>query len=413
MEKKLRIAAGVGLVILLAYLILLATHHGDFRVFLKAGKMVLSGENPYNIWIPTKGDNKALYFYSPLFALITGAFSSVHRFVPNLIWLLASAYWTWRCLIIGSEQLQLHRLSGKARGIILTLAIVFIVRFWIDNMKMIQMTLFMLWAILESLHQIEKGNRWRGSILLALAINVKVLPIVLLPYLIYRSRWREAGLTVLGLGFFLILPALFLGWDFNLQLLGGWWEAIDPTRESHELELELGPHSLTALIPNLLMDTEGVLDYPRHIVNLAPEKAKMVLQAVRLLLIGFTLYFLGFPPGKSKSNGRRFWETAYLCLVIPLIFPHMQKYNFVLCLPAALWLVSWLWQHPKMQRGKRWWLVISLFMLSFALMTLTTDGLIGRDLNRITQHFKLITYGTLLLIVPLALARKNKLLVGE
>ena len=46
-----------------------------------------------------------------------------------------------------------------------------------------------------------------------------------------------------------------------------------------------------------------------------------------------------------------------------------------------------------------------LIFLSFVLMTLSTDGLIGRNLNDITQHFKTITWGALLLVVALILAK--------
>jgi hypothetical protein len=38
-------------------------------------------------------------------------------------------------------------------------------------------------------------------------------------------------------------------------------------------------------------------------------------------------------------------------------------------------------------------------------MTLTTDGVIGRHYNNITQHYKTITYGAILIAVALAVSR--------
>ena len=43
----------------------------------------------------------------------------------------------------------------------------------------------MLWACLESIHQIRNKRDLKGAVILALAINIKILPIVFLPYLIY------------------------------------------------------------------------------------------------------------------------------------------------------------------------------------------------------------------------------------
>ncbi|HNP48392.1 MAG TPA: hypothetical protein PKL85_06110, partial [Bacteroidia bacterium] len=44
-------------------------------------------------------------------------------------------------------------------------------------------------------------------------------------------------------------------------------------------------------------------------------------------------------------------------------------------------------------------------MLFFVCTTLTTDGLIGKELNQISQHFKIVTYGALVLILLLVICR--------
>ncbi len=54
--------------------------------------------------------------------------------------------------------------------------------------------------------------------------------------------------------------------------------------------------------------------------------------------------------------------------------------------------------------GLKWYTLMTIMCLSFILMTLSTDGVIGRDLNTITQHFKTITWGALFLIFALLIA---------
>jgi hypothetical protein len=58
-----------------------------------------------------------------------------------------------------------------------------------------------------------------AGICLAVAINIKYLPIVLLPYLLLRRRWMAAGATVVGTAGLALLPALATGWGTNIHYL--------------------------------------------------------------------------------------------------------------------------------------------------------------------------------------------------
>ena len=186
-----------------------------------------------------------------------------------------------------------------------------------------------------------------------------------------------------------------------------WFETINPVNSEHLLETDLGPHSLTAWIPVLLTDTEGVLEAQRNMVNLDRDRDILIMNLIRLALLGLTLYVLKWPPFKRTILlEQSLYEISYLFLFIPLIFPHQQKYAFFCLLPAWFYLTnSW---YSLYLKGKdegcsklRFIFLTGLICTSFLLMTLTTDGLIGRDLNEITQHHKLITIGACLLIPAL------------
>ncbi len=106
-------------------------------------------------------------------------------------------------------------------------------------------------------------------------------------------------------------------------------------------------------------------------------------------------------------------EISYLLLIIPLIFPHQQKYTFLLALPALYYISYFLLISYKKGAGgintKKYYTILTLFILSFILVTLTTDGIIGRNLNLITQHYKAITYGAIILIFNLILCKPTDL----
>jgi hypothetical protein len=196
--------------------------------------------------------------------------------------------------------------------------------------------------------------------------------------------------------------------ETNNFLLLEWWSVINPSNSEHLAEGGLGFHSLTALIPSLLTKIDGEIIYSRNMFNISLEYTTYILNVVRLLLIASTLFILKWPPfKKATSKIQSIQEISLILLLIPLIFPHQQKYAFLLCVPAQVYLTYFIVFNYQVRKqimnGFKWNLIIFLYVLSFILMTLTTDGLIGRELNNLTQHFKTITYGALMILSALYL----------
>ncbi len=407
LKKGFYVVVGV---LVSAFCIKLAFNNGDFKVFLEAAKLLKAGENPYNVWIFVSEGNYCLYFYSPLWVVLLTPFADLPNFIPNLIWLVANLFFLYRSWILLKQYVEKFYLSIKQLRWLLFLCLLMSFRFIMYNFGMIQMTLFLLWGCLESIRLMRDQKPGWGGVLLALVINIKIVPIVLVPYLLYRRYFKGLLYVLIFTTAFLFLPAIYTGWNQNLYLLSEWWVVINPGNAEHLIEAELGPHSLTALIPTLLTETSGALPIKRNLLHLSEHHAIMVLNIFRLALILFTLYFLKWPPfAGAKTKLTQLRELAYLILLIPLIFPHQQKYAFVLTLPALFYLshfivVNYSYKNIVLTKPG-WYLLITLLCGSFILMTLSTDGLVGRDFNKITQHFKTITWGTLLLIWALVIAK--------
>ncbi|TXC81946.1 glycosyltransferase 87 family protein [Luteibaculum oceani] len=411
-KKYTRIAFGLLYLLLAVYFIKEAMGNGDFKVFLEAAKMLRNGENPYNKWIFVSEGNYCLYYYSPLWATLLIPFSYLPNFVPNLLWLTLNFLLLLRCFRLMGNYLNLQELSQKKVFWIQFLCVVMTVRFLLYNFGMIQMTVFLLWGILEGLDLIRKGRFGLGGLLIAFVINVKILPIVILPYLLYRAYYKGFLSSLFFLMVLLLLPSIYLGWSVNYILLQDWWMVINPSNPEHTIETDLGVHSLTALIPNLLTETDGKLDLKRNLFNLDEYWALSISNAIRFSLVAFTIYFLSSLPFKKAKNAfYDFRAIAYIILLIPLIFPHQLKYAFTLILPACFYLLHFVFsQYANRNQaiGKFRWVAILVFMgIGFVLMTLTTDGVIGRELSNITQHYKTITWGALFLIGALILVKPN------
>lgn len=379
--------------------------NGDFTLFLKASELMRQGHNPYGDWIQVKGENYARYFYSPLWAVLLFPFTHLPFIVGRTTWLILNVWFIYRIWTLLKDYLPLQSLSKAQRNWVLVLTTALSIRFVLYNFDMIQMTLFLLWGMLESVRLIRANKALSGGILLAFVMNIKLLPLVMLPYLFYRKEWKAAVYTILGFGLFLLIPAIAIGWETNLNMLHEWWGVINPENTEHKFESEIGPHSLTALIPTLLMETTGRLDISRNILSLSTETVLLIVRMSQTFLILLTFYFIKWPPFVSaKSRVQALYELSYIALIIPLIFPHQQKYAFAMALPAMFFLSYYLVANST-TKSNRWKTVVTLVAISFLFMTITTDGIIGKQLNLISRHFKLVTYGMFFLIAALMVAR--------
>jgi hypothetical protein len=150
----------------------------------------------------------------------------------------------------------------------------------------------------------------------------------------------------------------------------------------------------------------------RNILDVSLETLSRTLLAARLSLAAFTLYFLKWPPfRKASSSWRQVLEIAYILLLVPLVFPHQQHYAFLFMIPSfAAVLYALILNFETISKTlKRW--VISCLVLVYLCANLSL--LLG-EFTRYYEHFKILTYGALLLIPLLAVvSRKRDLSVKD
>jgi len=295
------------------------------------------------------------------------------------------------------------QLSERARSIFLGGVFLFALRFLHENLHASQISILILWCCVFGIYLISTGKEIRGSALLALGINIKLLPLVFLPYLFYRGHFKALAFTISFYVVSMLLPYVFLDPHYYNELLQSWFALINPANQKHILDVdERSFHSLSTLLSTLLV--KNVPDYyalslPRNIADVPLSTLAAVLMITRLSLIAFCLFFLRWPPFRNNVSARnRIIEISYLLLVIPLIFPHQQHYAFIFVAPA--FACSWFYlvsRYRMMPPGER-----ITFTILMALIYLCTNlkVLLG-EFNRYYEHYKILTYGALLLIPAL------------
>lgn len=386
---------------ILIYVLIEAKRNGDFYIFLLASRMLQEGGDIYtNTFI-----SGFHYFYSPLFAVILVPFTWLPDYVTKLLWLLANLFFVYRIYKLIPQYLNLGLFTEVQKRIFWFIGMALAFRFLYFNFHLIQMTIFLLYALLEGTTLVTNKKEMKGAALLSLAMNIKIMPVIILPWLLYRGYLRAFLLCLFFLILFLVLPAVAIGWDYNLFLHQSWWNLINPTQEKHVIDInESGFHSLTTFFAVYLIDgarNNYDLLLKRNIASLDVETVTLIINVSRVLLVAGTLWFLrSLPFKKASSPLQQFWEFSYILAVTPLIFPHQQFYAFIFLLPAFFYLVYRLIQ-GNMNRQLLTGLIVIFILCSFI------GGVLG-FLRDISRHYKLITFGALITIALLAWYKPEK-----
>lgn len=385
----------VAMVALAIFLIIEARRQCDFNIFFTAGKDILNGENLYTKiyqgWLH--------YYYSPLFALAISPFTYFPEYVITLLWLVLNVYLFYRIWEILSDWLELKLFSVSIQRWFLWGSIFLCIQGIRDNIHYHQITIMMVYLTLQGIDLILKKKEWQGGALIALGINIKILPIVFFPYLLYRGYWKGALSVILAWVGFLFLPAIFIGWEYNTFLLREWWSGIDPSQTENVLDWSRA--GFGSLVTALFHSQEGETR-PIFITQLSMASIVFITNGLRLFIAIFTLYFLRtLPFQEAKNNLHRLWEVGYLFMVIPFLFPHQQNYAYFFLYPAVVYLM-YIFYKKREESGEFRFLKrkdkILLGMLAVSFMMMSAELFLG-EFRTFYIDIRLMTWAAILVLI--------------
>lgn len=368
----------------------------DFDIFLAAGKDLLSQAD---IYTKTYFDGYH-YYYSLFFAAIMAIASLVPVWIAKGLWMglnMIMLFKVWKLILAYLPFSKPNERSVYFRRMLFGVILFLIsIRFIRANLHFGQVTVLLLYLSLEGLSAIRRG-KWWGGILLALGINIKWMPLVLLPYLLYRKEIRALTITTLAAVALWYLPLLWLDTGYFFQMTHSYWQLINPAQTKHLLDVEEGSfHGLTTWISTLFHKAareHNALPWRRHLADLPVDVVVILVNAVRLLVVFLTLLFLRAKLFASvKQDSISFFEWSWLLATIPLIFPHQQHYAFLLMTPAVAY-VLWTWMNTGMTRSNRIGFVVVVVLFNLSL-------LVGGGVA-LYNHYKIVTIGGLLLLCVL------------
>lgn len=196
---------------------------GDFLAFYEAAEAMRAGGDLYV-------ERHRNYIYPPLVAFLympLTAFSdppTLHR-TAGIISLLASIAMAIGTIILLAKESVL-RLASRLpaidpRGLVplvALLATILVADKLRSELRMWQTNILMLFFLALAVRFLDRRPALAGA-MLGLAVNIKYLPILFLPWLLLRGRFAAAGGMVMGMLVGAFAPAVWVGWSKNLEYL--------------------------------------------------------------------------------------------------------------------------------------------------------------------------------------------------
>jgi alpha-1,2-mannosyltransferase len=361
-------------------------HRTDLTVYTEAGRAVLHGTDIYQ----AHNVRGWYYIYPPLFAIFFVPFALLSTFWAAIAWYTLSVLliaWALKmsvelvsdALHFDGDPLWLYALppvlvllplvSGLARG---------------------QASPVLLWFITAGLFYGWKRQDWRGGICFAGGILLKVFPVILLAYFVWRKRWRFvlATMTATVIGAF-IIPAAVYGWQRNIDYLREWMDVIG--KPALETESERTDNPLYAQLLSSQLPRNQSLPAVMTRITGRPQ-GRWVGIGIGVVMAAVMLV-VGWRAGARREIYIISAAVVWMLLVPPVSWSH---YFPLLFLPlAALIAVAMTREAGSGRQAARAALVV------FAILSLTLAG------SRKAQVYGPLCWGTLALWAALMVCARH------
>lgn len=305
----------------------------DYPLWFWAGQQVLHGADLY-----PRDPHGYFEFLYPPFSAILLAIPSFFGKLPLYACLSALnivAWWMtaqFSHALTGSERLPAPWLFALPGFVTIT--------FVFDMFDLGQPNLVLLAVMLFGFWLLRQKRPWVAGAMFALASAIKVFPVAVFPYLVWRRRWScLASMTLFLAAFLFLVPAPVRGFHHNVSELQTWFRGMVASSSEQgfgqraEQNWSWVNQSLIAVTHRLTRPINYNLDDPAkpaaymNLVDLDFKTANWIVLAVSLVI---GLGYVAVMPTRSRTTPRSdAEELGILFCLMTLASPLARQYYFM------------------------------------------------------------------------------------
>lgn len=345
----------------------------DFRVYYDAAAALLNNTAMYG---EAFGVSSGFYKYSPFAAFPFIPFALIPFGVASVIYyaLLTFTFIWWPLRLIHYLQKNQVTLSPEKVGISIFLSVLFLADHIERELHLGNVNLFLLIAAFFVFLSLKKNKDVNAGILMGIILLFKPHFAILLPYLVWKKKWKSVLASVVSIAIGLALPAVVKGFSGNAELHAQWME----TMQMHNHSLEHSPNTLYGIVNHFLLGDRG-----GQILVLA------LLSLVALLFI----LFLIRNKKLSGKNEIHFIEFFVLIAAIPNL-THTDTEHFMWTWPLISYAILVI-----VNEGYRNHIIsIILLALAFIPYCVNSPDIVGEKIRFLFDEGGLLGVANLILI---------------
>jgi Glycosyltransferase family 87 len=305
----------------------------DYPLWYWAGQQVLHGLNLY----PSDPNTPFEFIYPPLPAVLLAIPAWFGKIPLYLCLSLLNAVAWWMTGQFSNAMTG----SGRTPGPWLFALPSFVtITFIFDMFDLGQPNLMLLALMLYGFWLIREARPWFAGSMFALATAIKVFPVAVLPYLLWRRQWKAVASTLVFLVVFLfVLPAPFRGFEHNVTELKTWYRGMVASGsekgfgQRDEQNWSWVNQSIIAVTHRLTRPINYNQDDPRkpprymNVVDVSFKTANLIVVAISLA-IGLG-YIVVMPPASRRTERSDAEELGILFCLMTVASPLARQYYFM------------------------------------------------------------------------------------
>ncbi|MCW7470941.1 glycosyltransferase family 87 protein [Leptospira kanakyensis] len=340
---------------------------------------------PENLHLLTALQNEtATYIYPPLFSFLLIPFTYLSENGAALLFEILSIISLILILYLIFQNRELKNNHSKFPYLILTLCLVFNFRFLESHIQNNQVGLLLILLVLVSL---TVRSHFFSGILLALAVSIKITPLVFLFVFVYEKQYKRILWFVFGMILWNALPLLY-NWDYTIQMTNEWLTEILGNAFSNPLLRSWkNNQSLSSTLAKYFVSGADLINQPTYGMPFI----QLSLSSLKIIQLGFVILF-GIPLLLLWRKENKKWEIISLLFLISALFSGISWiHSFIICFVPIYFIMNRIFDLKNNNKEK----YILVFILSLPILAHRT--FVGSKIEATLSMFSILFYTTSLL----------------